>query len=376
MVTDCHKKHDYSKFRPVEYPVKHKAKVPFDPRLTLDLEYRSIIREIRHLDEELGSFILGSADYLDLVNDAYADNIHWSTKIEGNRLSLGEVKLLTARYTSGESLETSNGPVQEILNHLHSFFSDDTLSLPWDRGTVLSVHGRLMEGVNPDVIPGEIRTQDISVIGTDDFEYFRACPPAYIEMELDSLLDWLNGSPFDELVTAAVFFHEFESIHPFKDGNGRTGRTLFQILLQKMGLRNCNLCKFEQEMLRDPGTYYDLLAFTDATGSYGQLVMFIAESLLEAYRNAAAEFRSKDRLKDMDDNTRKLVMMSKQVASFTLTEATSWVPGVGSQTIRSRLDELVDMDILEKRGATKGLRYSFKDPLKNLRWSQEQHIDR
>jgi hypothetical protein len=69
----------------------------------------------------------------------------------------------------------------------------------------------------------------------------------------------------------------------------------------------------------------------------------------------------------MDDNTRKLVMMSKQVPSFTLTEATSWVPGVGSQTIRSRLDELVGMDILEKRGATKGLRYSFKDPLRDLR---------
>jgi hypothetical protein len=50
-----------------------------------------------------------------------------------------------------------------------------------------------------------------------------------------------------------------------------------------------------------------------------------------------------------------------------LNEALLWVPGIGSQTLRARLEKLVEMDILEKTGNTKGLRYSFKDPLASLR---------
>jgi len=48
-------------------------------------------------------------------------------------------------------------------------------------------------------------------------------------------------------------------------------------------------------------------------------------------------------------------------------QAMTWIPGIGAQTLRKKLDALVDMDILEKRGRTKMMRYSFKDPLRELR---------
>jgi Fic family protein len=367
---------DYSRFRPLGYPVRHRRKVPFQPMLSLPLEYRSMLKEIRRLDSVLDTFVLGSEDYMELVRDAYADNIHWSTKIEGNELPLEEVKRITTRFTKGQYREKSTGPKQEILNHLYSFFAKNEFGLPWDMNVLTRIHTILMKEVNENVIPGQIRSEDVSVIGSDGTEYFIACPPGSIMLELDSLLEWLNLSPYDEIATSTLFFHEFESIHPFRDGNGRTGRTLFQILLQELGLKNCKLCKFEKEMLSDPTTYYDLLAYTDSTGVYTQLVMFIAEALLRAYEEAVREFAGRDRLAEMDENTRVLVKNAKGVKSFTFSEALTWIPGIGPATLRADLDRLAEMDILDKCGKTRSLRYQFKDPLRELRMELENNQDR
>lgn len=367
MVENYHKKGDYSKFKPVGYPVRHRRKIPFYPMLSLGIDYREIVMRIRELDRTLGGFVLSSTDYLELINDAFSDNIHWTTKIEGNNLSLDDVRRLTTRFTRGERIETSNGPKQEILNHLYSFFAKDEFGIPWDMDKIRAAHRILMKGVNKDVTPGMIRDEDVSVVGSDGTEYFISCPPESIGMEMDSLIEWLNGSPFDEIITATLFFHEFESIHPFKDGNGRTGRTLFQILLQELGLKNCKLCKFEKELLSDTATYYDLLAYADSTGIYSQLVMYVAESLLIAYEKAIDVFRERDRLSMMDENTRTIVRNAKGVKSFTFREASQWIPGMGLQSLRECIHGLAEIDIIQTTGKTRGMRYSFKDPLFGLK---------
>ncbi|MFA6668901.1 MAG: hypothetical protein WCS14_05335, partial [Candidatus Methanomethylophilaceae archaeon] len=141
----------------------------------------------------------------------------------------------------------------------------------------------------------------------------------------------------------------------------------FQILLQELGLKNCKLCRFEQEMLRSSEIYYNLLAYTDDSGDYEPLIMYTAESLLRAYKDAVVSFREKDHLKEMDENSRTIAKNAKSVKSFSVQDAAKWVPGLGEQTIRNRANELVTMGILEKEGKTKAMRYSFKDPFKEMK---------
>jgi len=356
---------DYSRFRVEGYPIRHRKKdLPFNPNLIVDSESRSLMKVIDDMDRELGGFILSSDDYKELVEDAYASNIHWSTKIEGNRLTLEEVRELTNMYSSGKGMESPNGPKQEILNHLHQMFSE-RFALPWNLDTVLDVHKVLMNGVS-DVTPGFIREHPVSVVGTDDVEYFIACPAEHVKGELESLIDWVNTSPFPSIVTSTIFFHEFESIHPFPDGNGRTGRTLFQMLLQEYGLPNCHLCKFEERLLSDKRTYYDLLAYTDATGCYTQLVSYIVDSLYDAYSEAVELFGSRDRLREYDENSKSLARMARHEKKFTLTDACRWY-NIGEQAMRSRLNQLVEDGILRKDGKTSGMRYVFNDPFDGLR---------
>ena len=365
MASDYREKLDYSRYKVDGHPVRHKEKVPFYPMLSLSQDVRRMMREIREMDRSLDDLILSGADYEELVLDAYASNIHWSTKIEGNRLTMDEVRELTRRYSNGEMKESPKGPVQEILNHLGSMFSQGLFKQPWTMETVVDVHRILMKGVG-QTEPGRIREVEVSVTDADGFEYFIPCPAINVTRELCSLVDWANNSPFGEIVTATLFFHEFESIHPFEDGNGRTGRVLFQMLLRELGLKNCELCKFEESLLSDQETYYNLLAYTDKTGNYTPLVTYVTESLLHAYSEALDVFSEKDRLRGMEENTRRIALMAKDVGSFTLQDATAWV-SIGESALKKKLDDLVDAGILHKEGRTRSMRYVFSDPFADLR---------
>lgn len=365
MASDYREKLDYSRYKVDGYPVRHKEKVPFYPMLSLSQDVRQMMREIREMDRSLDDLILSGSDYEDLVLDAYASNIHWSTKIEGNRLTMDEVRELTRRYSNGEMKESPKGPVQEILNHLGSMFSQGLFKQPWTMETVVDVHRILMKGVG-QTEPGRIREVEVSVTDVDGFEYFIPCPAINVTRELCSLVDWANNSPFGEIVTATLFFHEFESIHPFEDGNGRTGRVLFQMLLRELGLKNCELCKFEESLLSDQETYYNLLAYTDKTGNYTPLVTYVTESLLHAYSEALDVFSEKDRLRGMEENTRRIALIAKDVGSFTLQDATAWV-SIGESALKKKLDDLVDAGILHKEGKTRAMRYVFSDPFADLR---------
>lgn len=359
---------EYSKYKVTEYPIHHRSKIPFGPIFRLNIKYRKVIEQIRAADAELGKMILSDTDYLNLVVGTYSTNVHWSVKVEGNDLPIQEVEKLSMLFSRGAHIEDSTaGNKREIFNHMYSYFMENEFALPWDVTTVRMLHKKLLTNVDSSEDVGEFRKETTTFIGKDGFEYFIACPPEKIEEEMSSLLTWLRYSPFDELITSIIFFQEFESIHPFRNGNGRTGRTLFQILLQEMGLRNSKVCKFEQELLKDEGLYYSLLIYTDATQDYCPLIMYISEALLRSYREAIELFSAKDLSPKMDRSMLEIVSRAKAIDQFTVTEAAGWIPELSEQSIRMKLNELADMSVLEKTGQTRSQRYRFKDPFRKLK---------
>jgi Fic family protein len=359
---------EYSKYRVTDYPVHHRSKVPFGPIFRLNIRYRQVIEQIREAESQLSKMILSDADYRSLVVSTYSTKVQWSVKVEGNDLPIHEVKRLSMLFSrEGVSEERIDGSSREIFNHMYSYFIKSEFNLPWTMSTVLNLHNILMQNVDSSEGNDRIRTEPTSFIGKDGFEYYVACPANKIEEEMESLLTWLRYSPFDELITSIIFFHEFESIHPFTNGNGRTGRTLFQMLLQEMGLKNSKVCKIEQELLKDEGLYYSLLIYTDATQDYCPLIMYISEALLRSYKEAVAQFSEKDLSKKMDRHMIELVNRSKTVDEFSVTEASSWLSDLSEQSVRIKLNELVEMNVLEKEGHTRAQRFRFKDPFRKLK---------
>ena len=363
--------HKYLAYLPEGHPVRHKKKDLYTLNVRITPEYRRRILDILDMDAQLENYLLSLSDYRDLVTEAHAVNVHWSTRIEGNNLSLEEVRESSRRImASKERLSARDpGPKQEIINHLYSYFFEYDFSLPWGEDVVRGIHRFLMDSTGEDCSPGMIRTEEeMSVYSGDGTETFKACPAIHVAKELGQLLEWVGNSAYDPLITAVVFFHEFESIHPFTEGNGRVGRSLFHILMQELGFRNFNLCKLEDKLVGQSSVYYGLLEYTDSYGDYSPIIEYFVDCITEAYEEALKCFSEKDVLKDLDENGRTLALTSRAEGEwFTVQDAAEWVSGVTEQTVRVKLKHLVSIGVLEKEGHTRSTRFRFCDPFRNVK---------
>ena len=357
-------------YRPDTAPVRHKRKVPFNPCVEISPKFASRMQKIRELDQELGRFILKEKDYFDLVLDAYSSNIHWSTKIEGNPLGEDEVRRLSRATLAGERTENPGGPAQEIINHIGVLIFSGLFSGLWNKETICYLQQYLLQGTGTKANLGSYRTRECCVEENGE-EVFIACPPSSIAEEMESLLEWVRtrAPAYEPIVAATILFHEFESIHPFEDGNGRTGRTLFHLYLMGHGLPNSHLCKIDYEVLKDTSLYYDLLAYTDEKGTYGPLVEMFSVAVLRSYEETRDALSRKDLLSSgLDEVSKRIIMMARERSDwFDLSEAMTWADGLGEQTVRNRLSNLVELDVLEKRGRTRSCAYRFRNPFADIK---------
>jgi len=200
-----------------------------------------------------------------------------TTSIEGNTINLKE-----ARNLLGEGIAPKNKTLREIYDLQNTekvFFdllkSNDALT----NEQIVKIHSGLME--NMDFRIG-YRTTDVRVIKAN----FKSTPAPYVLTDMNLLLKWhdQNKNKLHPFVLAVVFHHKFEKIHPFMDGNGRTGRMLLNCILMK---NNYPPMIFHKKARSD---YLDALRQADKSNltkaekeNYFQLVQFSAGQLAESY---------------------------------------------------------------------------------------------
>jgi fido (protein-threonine AMPylation protein) len=155
-----------------------------------------------------------------------------SNAIEGNTLSLRETQIVIE-----EGITIGGHPLREHLeaaNHAQAYEYLTTLATdlhPISRDTILHLHRMIMTGI--DDTAGRFRTGSVYIRGAS----LTPPPASQVERLISNWLDWINGPGLDypSLVRATVAHHDFEAIHPFFDGNGRTGRLLLNLMLMSDG---------------------------------------------------------------------------------------------------------------------------------------------
>lgn len=162
-----------------------------------------------------------------------------SSRIEG--LAAGPRRLVEAEAVLAHGGDTSDRAAVEILSNIAAMETALEFALKPRRlalDDLLQVHRRLLETSSPDMA-GVVRTEQ-NWIGGSSYNPCRAAfvppPPEYLGGLLDDLIDYVNDDRHSPLVQAAVAHAQFEAIHPFPDGNGRTGRALIHIILRRRGL--------------------------------------------------------------------------------------------------------------------------------------------
>jgi Fic family protein len=120
------------------------------------------------------------------------------------------------------------------------------------------VHGILLQRASNARIAGSLRTSQNWIGGNDHNPCgatFVPPPPDELARLLDDLCAFVDGTDLPPLVQAAIAHAQFETIHPFDDGNGRTGRALVQIILNRRGLTPAFVPPISVVLARDKDRY-------------------------------------------------------------------------------------------------------------------------
>ena len=151
-----------------------------------------------------------------------------STSIEGNTINLREANEL---FTKDKI--PKNKTLREIYDLKNTkrvilFLKEKSPKI--NEGLIVKVHDMLLENIDKRT---GFRTHDIRIFG----QPFKPSPARYIKADVKIIIDWYNKNKtkLNPLVLAILFHHKFEKIHPFSDGNGRTGRVVMNHILDLEG---------------------------------------------------------------------------------------------------------------------------------------------
>lgn len=212
-----------------------------------------------------------------------------SSQIEGTQATLRDVATFEATSVTNRPAD-----VAEIcnyvtaLNHARAMIADSA-GLPLSARLLCDVHRILIRGLRgTDKLPGEIRRSQNWIGGTRPGND-RFVPPPHDEVApaLAALEKWLHADdPLPPLIKAGLAHVQFETIHPFLDGNGRIGRMLITLLVEHWGLLDQPLLYLSLAFKRRQQDYYDRLSAVRTEGDWEGWTAFFLECVAEAAEDA------------------------------------------------------------------------------------------
>ena len=201
---------------------------------------------------------------------------------------------------------------------------------------------------------------------------------------MEDLVGYLNASGHPPVLRAVVAHSQFETIHPFGDGNGRTGRALIQTVLNAAGLAD-GAVPVSSALSRDQRGYYDALnasrvvcdaadTTTRSRGLRGWLTAF-TDACVEAERQAAAVAR---RVEAMADRWQTVAVFRRDSAAAAVLSALPSMPvldaetaaqrvGVTPRAARAALAALAEVGIVSSTGGRRNRRYTVPEMVALLR---------
>lgn len=214
-----------------------------------------------------------------------------SNAIEGNTLTLKETYWIIQQGITvkgkplKDHLEAKNH--KDALDYLYDFIEHNKKSMISEY-EIKNFHHLIIQDINKD-IAGRYRNKDVFITGTDH------TPPGAIDVpsRMSDLIKWAknNKNKLHIVEFATIFHHKFVHVHPFEDGNGRTGRLLINIFLMQYGFPLVIIQKNDRQK------YYRALALCDV-GKYQTLVNFVAQAVLRSlniYLDTLTPSREKDK---------------------------------------------------------------------------------
>ena len=246
----------------------------YQPPFTISSRAVSLVAEISALVERY-VIRLEQRDALKLRRANRIKTIHSSLAIEGNTLSLKQV----TDILDGKRVIAPLREIQEVKNAIATYDLAPTLD-PFSVKDLLKAHGTMMAALVDGA--GNFRTGGVGVFAGE--QVIHVAPPAgQVPQLVANLFDWLRNSKDHLLIRSCVFHYEFEFIHPFADGNGRTGRLWQSLILAKLNPVFLHL-PVETMVHDNQNGYYQAINDSTAKSDSCIFIDFMLERILDALK--------------------------------------------------------------------------------------------
>lgn len=209
-----------------------------------------------------------------------------SSQIEGTQATLEDV--LDPMLD-----ENANRNVADVINYIKAteYAIERLNKLPLCNRLIKEAHAVLMFGVRgQEKSPGEFRTsQNWIGGGGSTLKNARYIPPAPADMieAMSDLEKYINADDdLDVLIRSALIHYQFETIHPFLDGNGRVGRLLITLFLMEKKVLTTPALYISYFLKKNRIEYYDRMMEVRMKGNYEQWIKFFLQALLESAQDA------------------------------------------------------------------------------------------
>ena len=360
----------YRSFRPAPLPPDPPPKLDDDTvQLLIDAN-----RELAKLNS--AAVLIPSTDLF--VSMYVRKEALMTSQIEGTQCTLDDI--LDPDIDTNINLDAS-----DVVNYVNAaqYAIRRSAALPLCNRLLRETHAVLMTGVRgQDKDPGEFRRSQNWIgpagCGLKDARYI---PPNVEDMHdaMSALEKYINeNNTYDALVRAAMIHYQFETIHPFLDGNGRLGRLLILLYLMDQKLLAKPVIYVSYFLKKNQVEYYDRISEVRRSGNYEQWIRFFLEAVYAAAADAVVTIQELSGLHDRNlaalplsrrsvDHVRDLFDHLEQHPIIDI-KRTATALDVSYNTAAKAVGKLVDLGILrETTNAARNRVYSYQAYLEILR---------
>lgn len=301
-----------------------------------------------------------------------------SSQIEGTQCTLDDV-------LDPEVEANANLDVSDVINYVKAtqYALKRLERLPLCCRLIREIHEVLMENVRgQDKTPGEFRhSQNWIGPANCSLKDARYIPPNVEDMQtaMFDLEKYINENvDYDPLIRAALIHYQFETIHPFLDGNGRIGRLLILLYLMEQRLIEKPVIYISYFLKKNQIEYYDRISEVRRTGNFEQWIRFFLEAVSKAASDSLEAIRQLSVLHDTNveklpkttrskDNLRAVFDYIEQYPIIDI-KRTAKELEVSYNTVAAAVRKLVELGILqETTNAARNRVFAYEEYLAILR---------
>lgn len=289
--------------------------------------------------------------------------IHSSLAIEGNTLSVDEVRDII----DGKTVVAPIKQIQEVKNAIATYELYPKLN-PFNVKDLLKAHRVMMQALVDDA--GRFRRSGVGVFSEKGLVHM--APQAdRVPMLMNDLFEWLMSAKDHLLIRSCVFHYEFEFIHPFIDGNGRTGRLWQSLILGKLHPLFEHL-PVENMVYANQQAYYDAITASTNAGQSGPFIDFMLNEIYKTLKEHQGEEISDDEYNSIDKefgvkfgkefgvkfgakfgaNEKKVLLLLNDSPGLSASEIAEQV-GISKRGVEKQMKKFRELGVITRHGSNK-----------------------